>query len=168
MPTVETVLNNPLNGEEVREIILIKIHDALLADCRLADYIAVPNFRFRADIAIILNGAVQNEVAVTVEAGTKSLVDESTASAITAHVQQEEMPPNIARVDAGLGVPVLTSDEKGRPVERTVKYDKTKIKSRSQEKAATVPSGIPGVGTGSGTPKPDRDGIPTVNMPVPK
>jgi hypothetical protein len=147
MPGVETVLNKPLSGKEVKDIIMAKLSTSLGGDCRLADYIAVPAFRFRLDIAIVLNSAVEGNVDYTLMDG-RGKVDEDTAQAVTVHLEQREMPPNQARVDAGIGVPVLTSDDKGRPVEREVKYAKEKI-VQAQQRSADAQSNtvsIPGIG----------------------
>ena len=128
MPTVEQVMNKPLSGQEVREIVIAKLRDKLSGDTRLADYIAVPAFEFRIDLTMLLDGAVHNEIKEKIE-HKHGVVSESSdnLTAITAHVHQTQMPPNQARVDAGLEVPVLSHDEKGRPVEKGVKYAKEKL-----------------------------------------
>jgi hypothetical protein len=126
MPQMEIVLNQPLNGAEVREIIMAKIKETLDLDTRLHEMMAFPSFRFTADIAIVLTGAVHSEVSRTVEGGVGDVNADPSEPAmhVVAHAEAMEMPPNQARVEAGIGVPVLTRDEKGRPVERLVKYDK--------------------------------------------
>lgn len=128
MPTVEQVMNKPLSGQEVREIVIAKFREKLSGDTRLADYVAVPAFEFRIDFTMLLDGAVHNEIRDKIE-HRRGTVDEHSdnLTAITAHIQQSQMPPNQARVDAGLEVPVLSHDEKGRPVEKGVKYAKEKL-----------------------------------------
>lgn len=128
MPTVEQVMNKPLSGQEVKEIMIAKLRDKLYGDTRLADYIAVPAFEFRIDLTMLLDGAVHNEIQEKIE-GKRGVVSESSdnLTAITHHIQQSQMPPNQARVDAGLEVPVISHDEKGRPVEKGVKYAKEKL-----------------------------------------
>jgi hypothetical protein len=126
MPAVEQVLNKPLSGEEVRRIIVSKLEQTLADDTRLAAYLAFPSFTFRLDVAIILTGSVAGNVERTIESGV-GRVDEDPnqpATVLTHHVEQPLLPANEARVDAGLGVPVLTRDERGREIERTVKYTK--------------------------------------------
>lgn len=116
----------PLNGNEVKEIIVAKVKEALDHDGRLNGYLAFPAFRFTADIAIVLAGAVHSEVARTVEGGEGD-VEAQTGKPnvhVLAHAESSEMPPDLARRDAGLGVPVLSRDEKGRQIERLVKYAK--------------------------------------------
>ena len=58
MPTQEVVMNKPLSGLEVREIILRRLRDTLNGDTRLADFIAYPAFSYRLDLAVLLQGAV--------------------------------------------------------------------------------------------------------------
>jgi hypothetical protein len=136
MPTVEQVINKPLTGEELKRIVLNKLADKLNGDTRLADYIAVPSFQFRLDLVMMLNGAVHDDIRHTVE-GKQGKVDEDASDlrAESLHIEQGEMPPNEVRVDAGLEVPVMSHDEKGRPVEKGVKYAKEQIrKARPNEK----------------------------------
>jgi hypothetical protein len=125
---IEQVLNRPLSGAEVRQIIVAKIERMLAGDSRLADFIAFPAFRFHADIGIVLQGAVHEEISRELDGGQGDMVpnaeDEQT---IVSHTSQTEMPPNEARVDAGIGVPVLTRDERGREVEKLAHYDKSHI-----------------------------------------
>ena len=67
MPQAEVVLNKPLTGEEVRQIIVNKLIDRLRGDTRLADYVAVPAFEFRLDLVLLLEGAVHNKIDHTVD-----------------------------------------------------------------------------------------------------
>jgi len=129
------VMNKPLSGQEVRDIILNKLKAALDGDTRLADYIAFPAFRYRLDLAILLQGAIHPDIQVTQDSGRGPVIpdDDQNVNAVTLHQEQHEMPPNEARVDADLGVPVLGHDEKGRPVEKTVKYAKEQVR-RAQGK----------------------------------
>lgn len=125
---IEQVLNRPLSGAEVRQIIVAKIERMLAGDSRLADFIAFPAFRFHADIGIVLQGAVHEEISRELDGGQGDMIpnaeDEQT---LLLHAEQAEMPPNEARVDAGIGVPVLTRDERGREVEKLAHYDKSHI-----------------------------------------
>lgn len=128
MPQAEVVLNKPLTGEEVRQIIVNKLIDRLRGDTRLADYVAVPAFEFRLDLVLLLEGAVHNKIEHTVESNVGSVqADSENVTAVSAHIEQKQMPPNEARIDAGLDVPVLTHDEKGRPTEKGVKYGKEQV-----------------------------------------
>lgn len=129
MPSAETVLNKPLSGEEVKRIILAKISDRLSHDTRLADYLAFPSFQFRADLAIVLTGAVVAEIKAEVTGGVGTVTDnpDQPATVVTSHVQQDPMPPNEARLDAGLGIPILASDGKGRLIEKDVKYSREQM-----------------------------------------
>jgi hypothetical protein len=131
MPQAEVVLNKPLTGEEVRQIVINKLVDRLRGDTRLADYVAVPAFEFRLDLVLLLEGAVHNRIEHTVEHSVGAVnVDNDDTGAVTAvshHIEQKQMPPNEARIDAGLDVPVLTHDEKGRPTEKGVKYGKEQV-----------------------------------------
>lgn len=120
----EMVLNNPLSLEEVREIILTKLRDTLRNDTRLMDYFACAAFRFHCDIAIVLQGAVHSDITLTIEGGVGQMGAPEQQHTVVSHTEQMEMPPNQARIEAGLGVPVLTRDEQGRQVEKKVKYGK--------------------------------------------
>lgn len=130
MSSAEQVLNLPLNGREIREIILNRIRQTLDNDCRLSELLAVPSFQFRADIAIILAGAIHSEVNRQVNGGKgdESLVNaalaDGVADIVTNHVEQGDMPPNEARIEGDVGVPVLGFDTQGRPMETTKKYSK--------------------------------------------
>ena len=130
MPGMEQVLNSPLSGDEVVRIILNRIERSLRGDTRLAAYLAFPSFQFRADIAIVLTGAIVPEVAAHVTGGKGEVADDPNvpASVVTHHVEQAPMPPNEARVEADLGVPVLTRDARGREVQREVKYTREQVK----------------------------------------
>jgi hypothetical protein len=125
MPQMEQVLNKPLSGTEVRKIILSKLEQALAGDTRLSDYIAFPSFQFRLDLAILLTGAVHDKINKTIEsrAGEPDNPD-APVQAVTHHLEQSPMPPNEARIDAGMGIPILTRDEKGREIEKEVKYSR--------------------------------------------
>jgi hypothetical protein len=135
---METVLNKPLSGEEIKLIILDKFRLTLDGDQRLSNHFAFPAFSFHGDIAIVLQGAVHDTVERTVDGGRGSVTDspDTPASFVTAHVEQESMPPNQARVEAGLGVPVLGHDATGRPVEKEVKYPRNHQINRRQRKQA--------------------------------
>ena len=130
MPQMETVINKPLSGTDVRRIILSKLETVLATDSRLSDFVAFPAFSFKLDIAIILAGAAEPHDKINREItggqNERELTDnpDQAATIVTQHLEQGPMPPNQARVDAGLGVPVLSRDEKGREVEREVKYSK--------------------------------------------
>lgn len=122
----EQVLNNPLSGEEVRRIIMVKIGEMLTMDSRLAGHMAFPAFAAKVTIAIQLEGAVHPKVdrEIDIKAGNPGEDPNRAATYAVVETEMTPMPPNEARVDAGLGVPVLTHDEKGREVVREVKFAK--------------------------------------------
>jgi hypothetical protein len=124
MPNAEQVLNSPLTCLEIRQIIQAKLEQALAGDSRLAEYVAVRAFEFKLDLAIILAGAVHTEIAHAVTGGKGTVTDspDDPNIVIVRHVEQGQVSPNEARIDAGLGVPILTRDEKGRQVERHAHY----------------------------------------------
>jgi hypothetical protein len=135
---MEQVLNKPLSGSEIKQIVPAKVaeavaeavRDRLERDGRMSDWFAFPAFRFRGDFVIVLSGAVHDEIKHTVEGGAGSVVDNRDAPAahVMVHAEQGETTPNQARVEAGLDVPVLTHDAKGRQVEKGVKYGKEQAK----------------------------------------
>lgn len=122
----EQVLNKPLSGEEVRRIIMVKIGEMLTTDSRLAGHMAFPAFAAKVTIAIELEGAVHPKIdrEIDIKVGDPGSDPNRGAEYAVLSTEMTPMPPNEARVDAGLGVPVLTHDEKGREVEREVKYAK--------------------------------------------
>jgi hypothetical protein len=122
----EQVLNKPLSGEEVRRIIMVKIGEMLTMDSRLAGHMAFPAFAAKVTIAIQLEGAVHPNVdrEIDIKHNNPGSDPNVPAEYVVLSTEQTAMPPNEARVDAGLGVPVLTHDERGREVEREVKYAK--------------------------------------------
>jgi hypothetical protein len=126
MAPMEQVLNKPLSGTDVRRIILAKLELAMAHDSRLSDYIAFPSFQFRLDLAIVLTGAVEphDKLDYTVDGGQGDVMADPNqpAHSVVLHVSGDPQPPNEARVEAGLGVPVLTRDEKGREIEKEIKY----------------------------------------------
>lgn len=138
---MEQVMNLPLNGLEVRKCILAKIEEVLSLDTRLAEYAAFPAFRFHADIGIVLQGAVHDTVERIVdgEGGKWSDAANVPSAHVVVHAEQLEMPPNEARVEAGIGVPVLTRDEKGREVTKEIKY----AKGKKAGKNAVVSNAVP-------------------------
>lgn len=131
----EQVLNKPLSGEDVRRIIMVKIGEMLTMDSRLAGHMAFPAFAAKVTVAIQLEGAVHPKVdrELDVKVGNVGEDPNRPASYVVMETEMIPMPPNEARVDAGLGVPVLTHDEKGREVEREVKYAKP-IKRKAEAK----------------------------------
>lgn len=134
---IEQVIPKPLSGEEIRQIILGKLAAALNGDTRLADYVAFPSFRYRLDLHIILETKVEEMSKIDVQheggRGPETVGDTANVQAVFVHQEQQEMPPNEARVEAGLGVPVQTHDEKGRPVEKLVKYGKEQVRGARQK-----------------------------------
>lgn len=139
-------LNNPLSGEEIIEIIVTRIAEAvrhtLTRDQRLLPYFAFPSFTYHADITIALDGQVPTDFTREVKGSTvtgpiaPATPPEGTEPAsqiVTVHDEQEAMPPNAARVENGLGVPVLAKDNHGRFVEKKVKYGKKHIAGQEQD-----------------------------------
>lgn len=126
MPQPETVLNKPLSGSEVRRIILNQLERTLAGDSRLADYLAFPSFSFRLELALVLTGAPEphDQLERVVEGGVGDISSDPSqiATALTHHLEQSPLPPNQARMENGLGIPVLTHDEKGRQIEKEIRY----------------------------------------------
>lgn len=122
----EQVLNNPLSGEEVRRIVMVRIGEMLTRDGRLASHMAFPAFSAKVTIAIQLEGAVHDKVEreLDIKAGNPGQNPDAPSTFAVLTDEIPAMPPNEARVDAGLGVPVLTRDERGREVQKEVKYAK--------------------------------------------
>ena len=130
----EQVLNKPLSGEEVRRIIMVKIGEVLTSDSRLAGHLAFPAFAAKVTIALQLERAVHPNIEreIDIKVGNPGEDPNRGADFSVLTVEQEAMPPNDARVDAGLDVPVLTHDEKGREIEKGVKFAKP-VKRKSEK-----------------------------------
>lgn len=134
----EQVLNKPLSGEDVRRIIMVKIGDMLTRESRLAGHMAFPAFSAKVTIAIQLENAVHPNIDRELDIkdaaeGEKPFgtVPERPSEFAVMTEEIEKMTPNEARIDAGLGVPVLTRDEKGREVEKEIKYERPAKKRKA-------------------------------------
>lgn len=115
----EQVLNKPLTGAEVREMIISKVRRAFDGDTRFADYVAFRAVEFEIDIAVKMHGAAIPEVnhalsggAITEEAATTGDIGKDT-DIVVLHDHQPAMPPNEARIEHDLPVPVLVPGKGG-------------------------------------------------------
>src|SRR4029077_1506277 len=99
---------------------------------------AFPAFQFRLDLAVMLSGTVETKVHIQATGGQGTLTDD--AIALTHHIEQSPMPPNEARLENGMGIPVLASDGKGRLVEKEVKYTREQQERVKARHTPTPPS----------------------------
>lgn len=123
----EKVLNKPLSGEEIRQMIVNQVVKMLAGDIRLAGHHAFPacsfNVKIHLELAHSQLSPVEREVSDVIGDSTGLDIDRDDKEATV-----PEMSPNEARVENDLPVPVLTKDEKGRPVEKKVKYSRDKLR----------------------------------------
>jgi hypothetical protein len=160
------ILNQPLSGEEIKSIILAKIKRALDNEGRITNFAAYPSFRFVADISILVPGAVHDQIDRQVEGGVGEMPPGQPATGITVTAGQEEVHPNVARQQAGLGIPTLTTDQQGRSVEKAVVYDEPVSRQpspgqssrfmRQEQEQAPVPGELLPPGAVVGTPIPNQ------------
>lgn len=117
MAAKETVLNEPLSGLEIKEIVLQRISAALDKDCTLVDDLAYPGFglKFSVDLTYL-----RSPVPSTMIWGESSEGEVGTdAEKVSGDYQTDS--PNTARQDHDLGIPVLIQTPAG-PKRRRVKF----------------------------------------------
>lgn len=124
---MEQELIKPLTGSEIKEIMVKAFRQALEKDLFLADYVTFP--RFSASIAwdALLIGTSTSQVKAKIS--VSSGVDPGPGAETQITGSTETIPegdPNVIRKEFGVGVPVLTKDQKGRVVEKLVNYGEEK------------------------------------------
>lgn len=123
---LEQAINKPLSGEEIRAIIMTKIKDLLDGDCRLSSHTAFVAMRGKFSIALELEGNYPISMDRETEFKVGKPGEDPNRPAEYAVMTEaiDPMHPNEARYEAGLDIPTLSHDEKGRQVERGVNYGK--------------------------------------------
>lgn len=127
---MENVVNAPLSGEEIQQVIVNKVREALKRNQRLLPYLAFASFSFKAEIVILLGGVQNSELvqpvihSISGSQGATVDPDAEGSDVVTEHVEQQEAPPNQVRIDNDLPVTVLAKDHMGRQIEKKVKYGK--------------------------------------------
>lgn len=128
MPKTE-VLNDPLAGEEIKQIILQKIEAALNANGPLVDDLTYPGFRVKFDIKIefvrsaVPGTLVWGDVKEGEQAGTTVPLEASAEYA-------SDPSPNKTREDNDLPLPVMVNTPTG-PQRKRVRISKTVPRKRS-------------------------------------
>jgi hypothetical protein len=154
---VDQVLNTPLSGAEIQEVIVNRIREALRRDQRLLPYMAFAAFSFKANIAIVLGGTNNAtlgqgiDTSVVGQAGPEIDPNAEDSDVTVVHAEQSEATPNQVRIDNDLPVTVLSKDHAGRPVERKVKYGKDRkaigeVKDESTQPPIHGNAVVPGAG----------------------
>lgn len=147
---MEQELIKPLSGSEIKEILVKAFRQALDRDMFLADYVTFP--RFSASIAwdALLIGSSNSTVKAKIS--VSSGVDPGPGAETQLTGGTEAIPegdPNVIRKEYGVGVPVLTKDQKGRTVEKLVNYGEEKVVDVTQQdqqlQADTMPQPHGGV-----------------------
>ena len=126
----EQVLNKPLSGEEIRQMIVNQVVKMLAGDIRLAGHHAFPACSFNVKIHLELAHSQLSPVDREISGGVGTMPAPQPDWPVTPVMDETvpEMPPNEARVENDLPVPVLTKDDKCRPVEKKVKYSRDKLR----------------------------------------
>ena len=130
----EQVLNKPLSGEEIRQMIVKQVEKMLAGDSRLAAHFAFPACSFSVKVHIDLAHSQLSPV----DRETSGVMNENPNThnyprieSVDEEISVPELPPNEARVEHDIPVPVLAKDDKGRTVEKRVKYDRASLRKRS-------------------------------------
>lgn len=134
MAAKEQVLNDPLSGSEIKEIILQQISAALDKDCTLVDDLAYPGFglKFSLDLTYLRSPVPKTMIWGEASGGhDPDAPFDPFASGVRlgeGQVAQESVfgdyqtdSPNTARQDHDLGIPVMIQTPAG-PKRRKVKF----------------------------------------------
>ena len=136
---METSLNLPLSGTEVRKAVVAwfteELDYLLTRDDRLADHNAFRGFSAKISLDLSLPGAVYDtinrELATTVgELGCDPQI-------VKVAAEMPEMPVDQVRVETGQEVTVQSTAPDGRSVERKVRYSKPKRGRAKTAESAT-------------------------------
>ena len=120
---LEKTIAKPLSGLEVKEAILDRIRKQMNADCTLRDIEAYGAFSFYCTLTVNFQTLGATKATSIELTGIEGEVDpEIPEESETITATDVERPPNEVRRDSGQGIPVLTKDEHGHMVEKTVNY----------------------------------------------
>jgi len=122
----ELTLNDPLSGSEIKKIILQRIENALNKDCTLQDDLSYPSFSMIFEINLkyarasvpstLVWGKVDGELEKPLEGEMEEIIESVKAS-------YESGPPNVARQEHDLPIPVMVSTPSG-PQRRKVHFER--------------------------------------------
>lgn len=105
-------LNDPIDGEELKQIILKRIEDALDRDCTLADTIAYAGFELSYEIK--LKFIRSNSPGTLVWGAAKEGMSVGDSDTVTLVDEYKTDSPNTAREEHDLGIPVMIDTPAGR------------------------------------------------------
>lgn len=105
-------LNDPIDGAELKEIILKRISDALDRDCTLADTIAYAGFELGYEIKLKFIRSNSPGTLVWGESKEGMLIGDSESFTLTDSYKTDS--PNTAREEHDLGIPVMIDTPSGR------------------------------------------------------
>lgn len=114
MPT--TSLNDPIDGAELKQIILKRISDALDKDCTLVDDIAYAGFVLKFEINLTFKRSRTPGTLIwgtTTDGGLTATTTEDVITPIQAAGEYETDSPNTAREEHDLPVPVMIKTPSG-------------------------------------------------------
>jgi hypothetical protein len=112
-------LNDPLSGAEIKQIIMMKVADALDRDCTLQDDICYPGFSLKFDAKI---GYVRSVTPGTVIWGVENQGEPPANEEVVAELY-ETNSPNTAREENNLPIPVMIQTPAG-PRREKVRFKK--------------------------------------------
>lgn len=107
----EKSLNDPLDGEEIKTIILQRISDAMDRDCTLVNDVAYPGFdlKFVITIGFVRSNGQKTEVWGEHAIGT--VIPDGPTEIVTGEYQTDS--PNTAREDHDMPIPVMIQTPNG-------------------------------------------------------
>jgi hypothetical protein len=127
----EQSLNDPLSGEEIKQIILQEIEAKMDSNCTLVNDITYPGFTVNYSVNI---GFIRSPTKQTLVWGGANLGDTSLASHYDAHDgivgEYQTDSPNGARQEHDLPTPVLVQTPDG-PKRRKVKFQRKVKRAKS-------------------------------------
>ena len=132
----EMSLNDPLSGEEIKKILLQRIKDQLDRDCTLQNDLSYPSFSMIFEINIkyaraavpstLVWGKVDGELEKPSDQALEEVAENVKAS-------YESGPPNVARQEHDLPIPVMVSTPSG-PQRRKVHFERAQAAPKEVSK----------------------------------
>lgn len=108
----DIAVNLPLDGSEIRQIILQRLEKRMENNSQLANGIAYSGFKYDLTLVIKLEHATNPETLVW-DLGQEGMISDE-AQAEDMGEKYESKPPNVERQDNGLALTVEATDTKGK------------------------------------------------------
>jgi len=125
--STETIKNTALNGEELKELVMFRVKEALDQDWLFKKGPIYPEVAFEVQVTVHMrNPILPKRVIVSKENGGRlGEIKDTTVRGLK--ITQPKISPNIARVGVGMPITVtrkVESDGQRRIVEEPVKYSR--------------------------------------------